>query len=194
MRLWVTFQVGELTIMPDWEIRLRISPQPCKTCPTLDTRQSASSSSVLEDVSRRQEQRVLQRSDDLKSKEEERQYQRRFEMMMLATLTKDKGLAETLSVAGELTVFKMVAEEDENEMQDSPEFPITLKLTDMASLKSGLVAYLDQPLDLDIFGIALRKLNAEKCIVTSTDMIKFSEAFVEVINKRGKNYLLLTEK
>ena len=53
----------------------------------------------------------------------------------LATLTKDKGLAETLSVAGELTVFKMVAEEDENEMQDSPEFPITLKLTDMASLK-----------------------------------------------------------
>ena len=53
---------------------------------------------------------------------------------------------------------------------------------------------MDQPLDLDIFGIALRKLNAEKCIVTSTDMIKFSEAFVEVINKRGKNYLLLTEK
>ena len=42
--------------------------------------------------------------------------------------------------------------------------------------------------------MVVKMMNGQKTIVTSAEMIKFREAYVEVITKSGKAYLVLTEK
>ena len=47
---------------------------------------------------------------------------------------------------------------------------------------------------MDVGGIAVRKLNNEKMLITPPEMIKFSSASLGVETKRGKHYLVLSEK
>ena len=45
-----------------------------------------------------------------------------------------------------------------------------------------------------VAAIVMKKADGQKTIVSSADMIGFSEAHVEVIPKNGKSYIMLTEK
>ena len=43
-------------------------------------------------------------------------------------------------------------------------------------------------------GIVIKDRNNQKTIVTSVDMVVFSEAIVETIDKSNKKYIMLSEK
>ena len=45
-----------------------------------------------------------------------------------------------------------------------------------------------------VAGIVTKDINSVKAIVTSVDMVQFSEATVETVVKSEKTYILLTEK
>jgi hypothetical protein len=53
----------------------------------------------------------------------------------VAAVTKDNGLREQGSVTGKLKVFKPIPEPSDEQEEVSPEFPITLNLTNIGQLK-----------------------------------------------------------
>ena len=111
------------------------------------------------------------------------------DLLLVAHATNNKELASSVSVGKMLTVFKKVEEEN---IDLSPDFPITLKLTDITQMTRELKEYLE--VAGAIAGIVIKDRNNHKTIVTSADMVVFSEATVETIVKRDKQYILLTEK
>jgi len=148
-----------------------------------DSRQTqVSSSSYLANINRRQDNRERSRSM-------EREERRTMDLLLVAHATNNKELASSVSVGKMLTVFKKVEEEN---IDLSPDFPITLKLTDITQMTRELKEYLE--VAGAIAGIVIKDRNNHKTIVTSADMVVFSEATVETIVKRDKQYILLTEK
>ena len=48
--------------------------------------------------------------------------------------------------------------------------------------------------DRDIAGIVTKMKNGEKTIITSSQMVTFEQCYLEVITKKNRQYLLITEK
>ena len=110
------------------------------------------------------------------------------DLLLVSTITKKEELASSINVGRNLTVFKKA----DPFMNSSPDFPITLKLINIDKLTSDLSEYLE--MQSVVNGIVLKRINHFQSIITSCDIIDFSEAYAEVLVKRDKTYVLLTEK
>ena len=48
--------------------------------------------------------------------------------------------------------------------------------------------------DRDIAGVVIKLKNGDKTIITSAQMVTFEQCYLEVITKKNRQFLLITEK
>ena len=131
---------------------------------------------------------VTRREERARSRSRERAERRTMDLLLVASVAKNEELASSVNVGRNLTVFKKT----DPDLNISPDFPITLKLTNIEKLTKDLSDYLEA--QSEIHGIVLKPVNSFKRIITSCDIIECCEVYAELYVKRDKTYVLITEK
>ena len=131
---------------------------------------------------------VTRRDERARSRSRERAERRTMDLLLVASITKKEEVASSVNVGKNLTVFKKT----DPDLNISPDFPITLKLTNIEKLTKDLSDYLEA--QSEVHGIVWKPVNSFKSIITSCDIIECCEVYAELQVKREKTYVLLTEK
>ena len=132
---------------------------------------------------------VARRDERARSRSRERAERRTMDLLLLSAITKKEEVASSVNVGRNLTVFKRPVPNS----NISPDFPITLKLTNIKKLTKDLSEYMEIHRSV-VHGIVWKRVNNFQSIITSCDIIDCSEVYAEVNVKRDKTYILITEK
>jgi len=144
---------------------------------------------------RRTEERRRQdlREDERARRQDVREDERaRSNLVMVAALTRNAQLSENLKLR-EIVLFKEIDQnQDDNEVQASPDYPIKIKIETIEKLKKDIAQFLEIEL-VESCSVVIKK-QQESCIITDISQVTMSSAYVQVKMKRGNLFYVLTEK
>ena len=101
------------------------------------------------------------------------------DLLLLSAITKKEEVTSSVNAGRNLTVFKRPVPNS----NISPDFPITLKLTNIKKLTKDLSEYMEVHRSV-VHGIVCKRVNIFQSIITSSDIIDCRNVYAEINVKR----------